>query len=95
VLRLSSPSLAAAAALALLNAEHHPLTIDVADLELAQLTAAQARAVERQEQRAVIEILRARDDSKTGYSHDLVDAFVDDVLRRLRAVDLRTLPSMT
>jgi hypothetical protein len=37
------------------------LTINVTDLELAQLASSQARAVERQEQRAVIEILRPRD----------------------------------
>jgi hypothetical protein len=43
----------------LLDAEHHALTIDVADFELTQLAAAQAGTVERQEQRAVIEIFRA------------------------------------
>jgi len=37
------------------------LAIDGADLELAQLTSAQARAVERQEQRAVIAILHSGD----------------------------------
>lgn len=58
-----------------------------------------ARATERESaemrERLVpaVQILRARDDSKTGYSHDLVDAFVDDVLRRLKAMDLRALPS--
>ena len=54
-------NLAIAAALALLDAEHHALAIDVADFELARFAAAQARAVERQQQRAVIEILRAGD----------------------------------
>jgi len=58
-----------------------------------------ARATERESadmrERLVpaVQILRARDDSKTGYSHELVDAFVDDVLRRLRNVDVRALPS--
>jgi hypothetical protein len=48
--------LAVAAALALLDAEHHALAIDVADFELARFVAAQAGPVERQQQRAVIEI---------------------------------------
>lgn len=58
-----------------------------------------ARATERESadmhERLVpaVQILRARDDSKTGYSHDLVDAFIDDVLSRLRSIDVGTLPS--
>ena len=48
-------------AFALLDAEHHALAIDVADFELARFAAAQAGAVERQQQRAVIEILRPGD----------------------------------
>ena len=59
--RRTEGNLAIAAALALLDAEHHALAIDVADFELARFAAAQARAVERQQQRAVIEILRAGD----------------------------------
>ena len=55
--------LAIAAALALLDAEHHALAIDVADFELARFAAPQARAVQRQQQRAVIEILRAGDEA--------------------------------
>ena len=43
------------------NTQHHALTVDVADFQLARLTAAQAGAVERQQQCAVIEILRACD----------------------------------
>jgi len=56
-------NLAIAAALALLDAEHHALTIDVTDFELARFGATQAGAIERQEQRAVIEILRTRDET--------------------------------
>lgn len=55
-------NLAIAAALALLDSEHHPLTVDVADLQVAELTATQAGTIEREEQRAVIEVLRARDE---------------------------------
>ena len=51
------------AALALLDAEHHALTIDVTDSELARFGATQAGTIERQEQRAVIEILCARDEA--------------------------------
>src|SRR6187431_720579 len=40
--RATQGDLAIAAALALLDAEHHALAIDVADLEMAQLTPAQA-----------------------------------------------------
>jgi hypothetical protein len=39
------------------------LTIDVTDSELARFGATQAGAIERQEQRAVIEILRAREET--------------------------------
>ena len=64
--------LAIAAALALLDPEHHALAIDVADLQLTHLAATQAGAVERQQQRAVIEILRARDEALhlVGTEHD-------------------------
>jgi hypothetical protein len=51
------------ATLPALNANHHALAVDVGDLQLQQLAAAQARAVERHEQRAVIEVLRAGNES--------------------------------
>ena len=56
----------------MLDAEHHALAIDVADFELARFAAAQAGAVEGQQQRAVIEILRARDQALdlVGTEHD-------------------------
>jgi hypothetical protein len=60
--------LAIAAALALLDAEDHPRTIDVADFQLAHFTASEAGAIQRQQQRAVIEILRARDCTSSGLS---------------------------
>src|SRR5215217_7021730 len=56
-------NLAIAATLPLLDAEHHPLTIDVADFELTRFGATQPGAIERQEQRAVIQILRARNET--------------------------------
>ena len=56
-----SGHLAAVAALAAFDAEHHALAVDVRDLQLQQLAAAQARAVERHQHRAVVEILRAGD----------------------------------
>src|SRR5262245_6114425 len=56
-------NLAIAAALALLDAQHHALTIDVTDSELACFGATQAGTIKRQEQRAVIEILRPRDET--------------------------------
>ena len=37
------------------------LTVDVPDLQVRHLAAAQARAIQRQQQRAVIEVLRAGD----------------------------------
>ena len=46
-----------------LDAQHHPLAVDVATFSCKQLAAAQARAVERHEHRAVIEILRAGDEA--------------------------------
>jgi hypothetical protein len=46
-----------------LNTEHHALAIDVADFELACFAAPQAGTVERQQQRAVIEIFRAGNQS--------------------------------
>ena len=42
-----------------LDADHHALTVDVGDLQLQKLASAQARAIERHEQYAVIEVLRA------------------------------------
>jgi hypothetical protein len=45
----------------LFHAEHHAPAIDVGDFQMARLAAAQARTVEDQEQRAVIEILRPGD----------------------------------
>jgi hypothetical protein len=70
--RRTQGNLAIAAALALLDAEHHALTVDVTDSELARFGATQASAIERQEQRAVIEILRARDEALdlVGTEHD-------------------------
>lgn len=52
-------NLAIAATFALLDAEHHALTIDVTDFQLARFAATQARPVERHQQCAVIEILGA------------------------------------
>ena len=70
--RRTEGDLAIATALALLDPEHHALAIDVADFELARFAAAQASAVEGQQQRAVIEILRARDQPLdfVGTEHD-------------------------
>ena len=51
--------LAAVAALAAFDAEHHALAVDVRDLQLQELASTQARAVERHQHRAVVEILRA------------------------------------
>src|SRR6266404_226225 len=59
--RRAEGDLAIATTLALLDSEHHALAINVADFELARFAAAQAGAVEREQQRAVIEILRAGD----------------------------------
>ena len=59
--RRTEGDVAIPSAFALLDAEHHALAIDVADFELARFAAAQAGAVERQQQRAVIEILRPGD----------------------------------
>ena len=47
------------AAFPALDADHHALAVDVRDFQLQQLAAAQARAVERHQHRAVVEILRA------------------------------------
>src|SRR4051794_34992591 len=55
--RRTEGDLAIPATLALLDPKHHPLAIDVADFELARFAAAQAGPIERQQQRAVIEIL--------------------------------------
>ena len=70
--RRTERDLAIATALALLDAEHHALAVDVADFQLARFAAAQAGAVERQQQRAVIEILRAGDQALDllGTEHD-------------------------
>ena len=64
--------LAIATALALLDAEHHALAIDVADFELTRFAAPQAGAVQGEEQRAMIQILRARDETLhlVGTEHD-------------------------
>jgi hypothetical protein len=43
------------------DAYHHPTAVDVADLQLQELAASEPRAVQHQEQRAVIEIFRAGD----------------------------------
>ena len=65
-------NLAIAAALALLDAEHHALAIDVANLELTRFAAPQAGAVQGEEQRTVIEILRAGNEALhfVGTEHD-------------------------
>jgi len=52
-------NLAIAATFALLDAQHHAVTIDVTDFQLARFAATQARPVERHQQCAVIEILGA------------------------------------
>jgi hypothetical protein len=58
-----------------------------------------ARATEREagelRERLVpaLQILVHRDDARTGYSSALVDAFVDDVLSRVRSVSAAALPS--
>ena len=70
--RWTEGDLAIAAALALLDPEHHALAIDVTDFELARFAAAPAGAIQRQEHRAVIEILCARDETLdlVGAEHD-------------------------
>ena len=60
--RRAQGHLAPVAALPALDADHHALAVDVRDFQLQQLAAAQARAVERHQHRAVIEILRARNE---------------------------------
>ena len=55
-------NLAVATAFALLDPEDHASAINVADFEAAGFAATQAGAVERQQQRPVIEILRAGDE---------------------------------
>ena len=79
--RRAEGDLAIAPALALLDPEHHALAIDVADFQLARFAATQARAVEGEQQRAVIEILRARDQALdlVGTEHDRqAEALVSD-----------------
>ena len=56
--RWTEGNLTVAAAFALLDPEHHASTIDVADFELTHFAAPQARAIESEEQRPVIEVLR-------------------------------------
>ena len=56
-------NLAIATTRALLDPEHHSLAVDVADFELARFAAPQAGAVQGQEQRAVIQIFRARNEA--------------------------------
>ena len=63
-------NLAIAAVLALLDAAHHALTVDVTDSEVARFGATQAGAIECQEQCAVTEILRARDETLVGTEDD-------------------------
>src|SRR5919197_3601918 len=60
--RRTEGDVAIAAALALVDPEHHALAIDVAHLQMTHLAAAQAGTIEREEQRAVIEVLRVRDE---------------------------------
>src|SRR4029453_10682701 len=88
--RRAERNLAIATALALLDAQHHALAIDVADFEPARFAAAQASAVECQQQRAVIEILRARDQAL-----DLIGAEYDrqaESLLRIRQVFAHVAP---
>jgi hypothetical protein len=56
----------------LLDPEHHALAIDIADVKVARFAAAQAGPVEGQQQRAVLEILCARDQTLNlvGTEHD-------------------------
>ena len=61
--RRAEEDLAIAAALALLDTEHHALVMNVAGYELALFVTRRAGAEEAQEQRAVIEILRARNEA--------------------------------
>jgi hypothetical protein len=70
--RRTKGNLAIAAALALVDPEHHPLAIDVAHFQMTDLTATQTGAIEREEQRAVIEVLRTRDEPLhlVGTEHD-------------------------
>ena len=64
--------LAIATALALFDAEHHPLAIDVAHFQLAGFAAAEPGTVQRQQERAVIEILGAGNQALdfVGAEHD-------------------------
>jgi hypothetical protein len=39
-----------------------------------------------------LQVLRVRDERRTGYSHELVDAFVDDTVERVARVDASALP---
>jgi hypothetical protein len=64
--RRTERHLAITTALALFDTEHHALAVDVADFESTQLAPPQTRTVERQEHRAVIEILGGRDQSSPG-----------------------------
>src|SRR5262249_23317709 len=59
--RRAEGNIAIPSALALLDPQHHPLAIDVADLQLTELAAPQAGTIEGEQQRAVIEILRMGD----------------------------------
>jgi len=59
--RRTERHLAITAAFALVDAQQHALTVDVPDFQVGHLAAAQARAIQRQQQRAVIEVLRTAD----------------------------------
>ena len=53
---------AVAAALTLVNPDHHPLTVDVSDLETAKFGPSHGGGIQGHEQRAVIEIARRIDE---------------------------------
>ena len=60
--RLAERDLAIASALAAFDAQHHAPTVDVADLEIAELGTPQPGAIEREQHRPVIKILRPADE---------------------------------
>ena len=59
--RGAQEEIAIAPAFALLDAQDHALAVDVADLHVAHFAPPEARAVEREQQRPVIKVLRTRD----------------------------------
>ena len=61
--RRTQRDVAITTALAAFDAEHHPLTVDVADLELTELRPPQTGTVQRQQQRPVVQVLRPGDEA--------------------------------